>query len=386
MIFRDKEKLSPRYLPSKLVHREKELKLLRAMTSDLAIGEKFLRVIQVQGPAGMGKTSAVHMVGRDLERVNKKYGFNFKYIYINLKLEAPSKFVLFNNIAGKVDPVLRSRNLTAEELLHEILEYLRKKDIRVVLALDEIDYFLRFSRDSSIIYDLTRFSELKLGEPVNIVGLITIARDPSWRKILTSGERSSLGRLIVNFRPYAKEQLFDILRYRALEAFREGAISDEIIEYISDITAEYANSDVRYALDILLFSGMIAESEGAQRVNMDHVRYAISQTTPAITTEDLMNLRDREKLVLLAVAISLKFSKTPHVNIEEIWSTLQLILEERGLRPISRRKFIEELQSLADKGIIDIQGVTRIGISMGPLDKLQRFLDNLVRRIENTAI
>ena len=385
MIFRDREKLSPRYLPSRLIHRENELRLLKTMTSDLALGDRFLRVIQVQGPAGMGKTSAVHIIGRNLENINKRYGLNFKYIYINLKLEAPSKFVLFNSIASKIDPVLRSRNLTAEELLHETLEYLRKRDIRVLLVLDEVDYFLRFSRDSSIIYDLTRLSELRLGEPVNIVGLIMIARDPSWRKILTSGERSSLGRLIVNFKPYTREQLFDILRYRAEEAFRDGVISEEIIEYISGITVDYAKSDVRYALDILLFSGMIAESEGCDKLSIDHVRCAISQVTPTITTEDLMNLRDREKIVLLAVILSLKFSKTPYVNVEDIWSTLQLVIEEKKTKPISRRKFIEELQSLADKGIIDIQGVTRIGISSGPVDRLQKFLDNLVRRIESTT-
>ena len=220
MIFKDKNKLSPRYLPLKLPHREKELKLVESFFRDIfPAGETFTRIVQLQGPAGVGKTSVAFHVGRKIEEMAKERNTDLKHVYVNMKLESTSKFVMYSNIARKINPALVSRNISAEELLGNILRYLKSKNKYVILTIDEIDYYLKTSKSTDIIFDLTRVSEIFFGEPINIIGLMFIARDPNWRKMLDKAELSSLGRIIINFKPYTKDQVLDIIDYRAGEAF-----------------------------------------------------------------------------------------------------------------------------------------------------------------------
>jgi cell division control protein 6 len=60
-IFRDKSKLSPRYLPSELPHRGKQIEQIdHIFGASYSNPSKFpLTVLQIVGPAGIGKTSTV---------------------------------------------------------------------------------------------------------------------------------------------------------------------------------------------------------------------------------------------------------------------------------------------------------------------------------------
>ena len=118
MVFKDRDKLSPRYLPEKLPHREKEISLVGGFFSDIFPVEKvYTRIIQLQGPAGTGKTSTAMHVTRGLEREARDRGIDLKSVYLNLKLEATSKFVVYSSIAKKIDPALTARSISAEEML-----------------------------------------------------------------------------------------------------------------------------------------------------------------------------------------------------------------------------------------------------------------------------
>src|SRR5581483_11926947 len=61
LIFHDRSKLSPRYIPAELPHREKQIleiqNVLRVSYDKL--DEFPLAVLQIIGPAGIGKTSTV---------------------------------------------------------------------------------------------------------------------------------------------------------------------------------------------------------------------------------------------------------------------------------------------------------------------------------------
>jgi Cdc6-like AAA superfamily ATPase len=88
------------------------------------------------------------------------------------------------------------------------------------------------------------------------VGLIVISRGTEYYGLLEKSELSTLGRSIVDFKPYTSEQIQDILSSRAKEAFKMDTVPDSVIEFIADVTsAPPVNGDVRYALDLLLFAG-----------------------------------------------------------------------------------------------------------------------------------
>lgn len=69
-IFKDREKLSPRYVPPMLPHREKQIQeLYNIFREALASPSKaHLKSIQIVGPAGTGKTSCILRFGEKFEQ------------------------------------------------------------------------------------------------------------------------------------------------------------------------------------------------------------------------------------------------------------------------------------------------------------------------------
>jgi cell division control protein 6 len=74
----------------------------------------------------------------------------------------------------------------------------------------------------------------------------------------------------IHLNEYDYEQLLEILRYRASEAFYKGAVSDEVLEFMAQAASD--RKDARYAIDLLWRSGKFAELEGSDTVTAEHVR------------------------------------------------------------------------------------------------------------------
>lgn len=172
---------------------------------------------------------------------------------------------------------------------------------------------------------MTRLNEISPGESINIPGILLISRDLSYHKFLEPSELSTLGRCIIEFPPYTSNQIKDILWDRVKLAFKPRAINDEILEFISDLIVKPPfNGDVRVALDLLLYSGNLAENLGFDRILPEHVRRVYAETHPGITTEDILDLSDRGKLVLLGLVRALKNQKRAYVGLKEIREAYKL--------------------------------------------------------------
>src|SRR5436190_17685353 len=103
-IFLDKRKLSTRYVPSNLPHRDKQLQELDNFFRDSLTepSKDFLKALQIIGPAGSGKTSTVTHFGDNFEKEAKKVGVNLQHVYVNLKLQGGSRVLLYRYILDKV--------------------------------------------------------------------------------------------------------------------------------------------------------------------------------------------------------------------------------------------------------------------------------------------
>ncbi|MEM2126994.1 MAG: AAA family ATPase [Candidatus Bathyarchaeia archaeon] len=390
-VFRDRGRLLPNFPIERywgeLPHRERQLKLLWNLYGDVLDrgGEAFLRVTQVIGPAGSGKTCTLRLFGSRFEEESRRQHIDLRHIYLNLKLEAGRKVVLYRTLLGKVDPSLVSASLSAEEMLRNLVKYLKENKRRILLTVDEIDYYVRRFNEEGIVYDLTRLNELIPSEPCGIVGVTFLARDKGFHEFLDQGELSTLGRLYIEFPPYNPAQIFDILERRAEDALRPGAYSNDVLEFIADVTARPpVNGDLRYALDLLLYSGRLADDEGADRILPEHVRRVHAESFHTVTTEDIEGLPDAERITLLAVARTLRFRKSPYASMREIRQMVEALCEELRLKPIGD---VEELlQDLYDRGIIDVKGPARIGISGVALEDLDRFLKSLIARVGGSLV
>lgn len=383
-VFRRKESLSPRHAPSSLPHRHAHMQMLRDLFKDFLERPKevYQKVVQIYGPTGSGKSCTALRFGLEFEGEAKAKGIPLKFIHVSCKLGVDSTYALYRTILQKVAPEIAGRGYSPSEMLQQTLFNLRKSGDYMLLVVDDVDYLVRTLKEKrdegGVIFDLTRLNEMYLGEYQQVVGTIFIAKDASFRKLLDPAEVSTLGGVAIRLPGYTSEQLADILMERADEAFRPGTVSWEVVEFVADLSAgkTYNPGDCRFALDILLSAGLIADSTLAESVTLDHVRVAASEWFDGISSEDLMALDRHAKLVLLAAAEALDFKKAPYVTIKEIQEYYVLECDEKGVKPASYEKLKEYVEELHCLGLINHtgKGVSIVGASVKDLNRVLRTL------------
>ena len=381
-IFKDRNKLSPHYIPKKLPYREEQLRTLHSIYGAMIrnIESAYPRFIQIIGPTGSGKTCTAIRFGEQIMEYAEKEDVKLRHIYMNCKVDGATRYVLFRNLIRKVTSKISTRSLSPEEMIQQLIEYLRLENMFLLVTFDEIDYFVQINPKEHVIYDLTRVTEMSPGKPSPIIGEIFIARSLRWRERLDPRERSTLGLGIIEFPRYTGQQIRDILSNRIEEAFYPEAVSEEALDLISEITANPpVNGDIRVGLDLLYYAGNLAESRGSDRILPDHVRKVYSEIGPSITTEDIISLNMDERLILLALVRSLKMSGSAYVGLRDIYKSYKVICEEFDVKPTE--KFEEYMQDLIYRGLVDMKSLMEIGISGASVIDLEDFLNSLAERL-----
>src|ERR671931_90567 len=379
-IFRDRSKLSPRYIPRDLPHLEIQIEQIQDIFSGSYLNsDKFpLAILQIVGPAGIGKTSTVLKFSKLLEQDFIKNRLVIKIAYVNLKLQGGNKYAIYRLLLERIAPELPAQGLSAEEMLRYLLRYLHENKIHALIILDEIDYLIKSTKDSSIIYDLTRLNEFDPDKPCNVKGVIFIARSTELYNRLDQAELSTLGRVPIEFPMYSIKQISDILVSRCAEAFNPKAIGSDIIDEISQITiSPDVNGDVRYALDLLLYAGNLAESQGTGRLYLDQIRKVHGQIHPSITTEDMEELSKNQIFTLIALVRALRAKKKQYVELKEIRSYASELIEEFKLKKLEIEDNLHDLQL---RKIIEIRSLKEIGIHGASLQELEPILQKQIRR------
>lgn len=372
-IFKDKSKLSPRYMPEELPHRQIEIdRIVQVFVDASNDPDRFpLTVMQIVGVAGIGKTSTVILSSKILEDKFARNRQLLKTAYINLKLQGGNKYAIYRLLLERIAPELPAQGLSAEEMLRYLLRYLRENNQYALIIMDEIDYLVKTSKDSNLIYDLTRLNEFEPNKPCNVKGVIFIARSTEFYSKLDAAELSTLGRLPTLFNPYTLNQISDILEKRASEAFTYKAIGSDVIDKIASITSSpEVNGDVRYGLDLLLYSGNLAESQRSDRITLDHVRKVHSQVHPSLTTEDIEQLSRSHLLTLMALVRTLKIRKKPYVELKDVRNYAAELAEQLQVKRIDIEDYLDDLKN---RKIVDIKSLKEIGlhgVSLTDLDSL----------------
>jgi cell division control protein 6 len=374
IIFKDRKKLSPRYLPKEISHRDKQIDLLVRTFLDIKNDpDKFpLTVLQIIGPAGIGKTSTVIKFSGILENELRKNKINIKIVYINLKLQGGNKYAIYKYLLSCIAPELPAQGLSAEEMLRQMLDYLIINNVYSIVILDEIDYLIKISKEIGIIYDLTRLNEFDPSKKCNVKGVIFIARSTEFYEKLDEAELSSMGRAYIEFPNYTIDQVSDILIRRSKDAFQENVIGTNILDWIAKIVVSpIVNGDIRYALDLLSYAGNLAESEGTERVLLDHVKKINKQIYNGITDEDIKELSKLQIIILLAIIKGLKVKNRDYVELKEIRMQSLEISEKYKLRKLDVEDILDDL---ATRKIIKIISLKKISLISSSIENLEKTL------------
>src|SRR3989442_5702522 len=83
---------------------------------------------------------------------------------------------------------------------------------------------------------------------------------------------STLQRNVIRLDRYTINQLESILRERVELGFKEGTISEEVVEFIADLAAPAC--DARYAIELVCRAGKYAGTATSREVTAGHVRAA----------------------------------------------------------------------------------------------------------------
>ncbi|HZT35820.1 MAG TPA: hypothetical protein VFA15_07860, partial [Nitrososphaera sp.] len=313
---------------------------------------------------------------RELEGEFAKNRLSLSTAYINLKLQGGNKYAIYRLMLELLAPELPSQGLSAEEMLRYLLRYLRENNRFGLIILDEIDYLIKISRDTSMIYDLTRLNEFEPGLPCNVKGVIFIARGTEFYGKLDPAELSSLGRVPMEFRSYTTAEVADILEARCREAFAPKAVGSDVIDKVSQITTSPdVASDVRYALDLLLYAGNLAESEGNARVTLDDVRKVHGKMSTSVTSEDLDQLSKNHLITLIALVRALKSRKKAFVELKDVRLFASELSEQLHVKKIDVEDYLDDLKS---RRIVDVKSLREIGVHGVSLQEIE---PRLIERI-----
>jgi len=227
-----------------------------------------------------------------------------------------------------------------DEILERIREYVRKKDKKIVVCLDEVDQFV--FNDPKGMYDFVRLSEI-LRTPCCT---IFISNNPHIFMNLDSRVRSSLRLEEVEFRPYSFLEMKDILRERAEKAFRafeQGAIA------LSANHAMKNGGDVRIGLECLYRGGVVAEKEGSNILKTIHVKKILQSVKPVKPEIVIKNLRPDERMIIEILKEKKEaFSSELYEEYKEICGS-----------PVSQRRFRDFLRHLEHIGLVSIEVIER---------------------------
>ncbi|PNV77507.1 MAG: cell division control protein Cdc6 [Thermoproteota archaeon] len=332
-IIKNEESFSESFIPEHLPHREKELKLLESTI--ISRSGQIAGNAYIMGRPGLGKTALSLRFAMNISRE-----IEVKYLHVNCRKYRTSSLVLHKIIKG-LSSGLPERGLSLQEALMAFEDLIKEKNILIIL--DEVGY-LRDGGD--LIYSLFRISE---GSGTRPPAMILISREWTPDYLL---DRSIFPFITtkISLEPYNKEEILDILRYRAEIGLVSGSYDDSILFMIAEVAAR--SGDARLALSMLHQSAMFAEADKADKITPEHVRMAISMDQPLADRRALMSLELHEKLLLLAISSLLEKSSDAWIPMGRVEEEYKMLCEAYGVAPFKHTALWRRIKSLDKTGFI----------------------------------
>ena len=225
-----------------------------------------------------------------------------------------------------------------------------------ILVLDEIDRLVARSGDG-VLYTLSQLNtELQSARLV----LVGISNDLKFTNNLDARVKSRLNEEKILFPPYDAPQLQDILRERALEAFKDGVVDAGVIERCAAYAA-LENGDARRALALLRTAAEMAERDRSKRITGDHVVRAKSRLEQDIIVECCRTLPPHCKVLLYAILQSFerRRERRDGVLTGEVYENYTRLSVRLGLQPLHARSISNYLSELENLGLIRATIVSR---------------------------
>jgi len=403
-IFENKEVLRPSYTPHKLPHREEQINNMATILVTALRGDTPSNIL-IYGKTGTGKTASAKFVSEELETTSQKYEVPCEVEYINCEV-TDTQYRVLAQLANKFidknarlidDRITELENLQSraredtgalEETAFDSLDDIETEissleadkaefeevpmtgwptdrvyssffdavdyhERVVVIMLDEIDKLVEKSGDDTL-YNLSRMNSELENSRVSIMG---ISNDLKFTDFLDPRVKSSLGEEEIVFPPYDANQLRDILQARSDVAFKNDALTEDVIPLCAAFAAQ-EHGDARRALDLLRTAGELAERDQTDNVLEDHVRQAQEKIELDRVVEVVRTLPTQSKIVLFAI-ILLEKNGVHNINTGEVFNIYKNLCEEIDADILTQRRVTDLISELDMLGIVNAVVVSK---------------------------
>ncbi|MDP3034683.1 MAG: ORC1-type DNA replication protein [Methanobacteriaceae archaeon] len=287
-IFKNINAFDPDYLPESYKYRDSQMEALAICIRPALKKGRPINVV-VLGSCATGKTTAIKKIFDMVEHNSEKV----VCCYINCQLHT-TRFGIFSQIYQRVfGHFPPETGVPFSRIYQKIMQHLVSEEKALVVALDDVNYLFHSKNANKIFYDILRAHEVFPGART---GVFAILSDIEFRFALDKNVNSIFIPQDVIFQPYAREEIYNILKERTNLGFYPEVISDEILDEIVERTSE--SGDLRVGIDLLRVCGNLAESEASRTIENKHLDEALKRTGPASLAHTLNSLSDLENSLL----------------------------------------------------------------------------------------
>lgn len=357
MIIKDASVFSYRYMPSLILHREKEiLDLANRINNPLQTGS--IKNTIIYGYSGTGKT----LVAKHLVYEISKKSFDVLTCYVRTK-GAQSEFKALNKISmSLMNTEFDGRSPTS--IYNRIFSYIKQLSQKyIVFIIDEIDSISQ-NLDSFLDAFLRPYESYDLGEKE--VSVILISNKMTFPENLSVGTKSSFACIEkIVFSPYDASQLMDILLERADKGLNKETYCYTVIPLCAAYGAK-EHGDARRTIELLGKSASLAEKEGSSKILEKHVDEARGIIEFEGIAQVLKTLPVQAKAVALAIALDIA-KRDGHEKLAKrtdnlpttgsIYSEYKNICNRIGMETLTQRRIRDYLDEFEGMGLLHAEVV-----------------------------
>jgi len=369
-IFVNREVMRSDYVPDKLPHRDEHIKKLGEILSPALSLSKPSNIF-IYGKTGTGKTAVVRYVFKRFREIAAEEDLPVSFAYINCRI-AGTEYRVLAELCESIGVKVPFTGLAKAEVFARLRRGLKEKGVLLVACFDEIDALVK-SYGDNLLYELSRINEGMEGCGLTMIGT---SNDLHFKDYLDPRVLSSLSEEELVFHPYTAMELIDILSERARLAFREGAVSQEVINLCAALAAS-EHGDARRAIDLLRVAAEVAERNGDEAVEERHVRIAQNIIERGRIFEAISTLPLHSKLVLVSMLLLARNNVSSPVS-GMIYQAYRDVCRQIGIEPLTDRRVSSLISELDMLGVVKSElvnmgrhGRTRRIILLTPLDEVE---------------